>query len=74
MRVMATKTVEYEIRLSKQENRDHDYGTRPGWYAWVGPPGEGSDFVVGPHKTGRAARVAACEQLRRIGYELVEKA
>jgi hypothetical protein len=74
MRVRATKTVECAISVSEQREYDPDDGTGPGFYAWVGPPGDQSDFAVGPFKTAKAARVGACERLRRMGYELVEKA
>lgn len=74
MRVKATKTVDYEIGVQHQERDDLDDGQRAGYWAWVGPPGNQSDFCVGPFKTAKAARVGACERLRRMGYDLVEKA
>jgi hypothetical protein len=72
MRVRATKAVVYEIRISRQREHDPDDGTGPGFYAWVGPPDDQSDFAVGPFKTMADARVGACERLRRMGYQVEE--
>lgn len=74
MRVRATKTVEYEISVSEQREYDPDDGTGPGFYAWVGTPGDQSDWVVGPCKSRMAARTAAVKRLERMGYKLTEKA
>lgn len=70
MRVRATKSVTYEIRVSEQRERDPEDGTGPGFYAWVGPPDDQSDFAVGPFKTAADARQGAVLRLEQMDYKV----
>lgn len=68
MILRCTKHTTYEARCVYQREHDYSDNTYPGWYAWVGPPGDQSDFVVGPCKTRAAAEESAMRSLERIGY------
>lgn len=63
MIVKVTKTVEYEIGIQYQRNYDPDDGQQPGYYAWVGEPGQQSDWCLGPFKTREAAIAGAKKRL-----------
>lgn len=68
MIVKCTSTTTMEITVSHQERDDPEDGTRKGFYAWVGPPDDQSDFAVGPFATKKAAEDGALVRLKRHGY------
>lgn len=70
MIVQATRVATFEISTYHQQQDDPDDGMRAGHYAMVGPPGEQSDFAVGPCKTPTLARAAAVRRLERMGYQV----
>lgn len=70
MKVRATKTVVYEISVQHQKEDDPDDGQRAGYWAWVGPPDDQSDFVVGPYKTAADARHGAVIRLEQMDYKV----
>jgi len=61
--ITVTKHCSYEITISYQAEEDPYDGSGPGYYAWVGAPGQQSDFCVGPYKTAKLAEQAAEKRL-----------
>jgi len=68
--VKCTRTVTYEISVSRQREDDASDGMRAGYYAWVGPPDDQSDFAVGPFTPRQAAIDGAIAALKRHGYRV----
>jgi hypothetical protein len=62
------KSVTYSVKCAHQRAYDPDDGTGPGWYAWVGAPGDQSDWCAGPFATREAAEEGAMRKLERDGY------
>lgn len=54
------------ITISHQSYDDPDDGTGAGYYAWVGEPGEQSDFVIGPCASKKRAEVLARARITRM--------
>lgn len=67
MLVKCTKSTTDQIGVSHQECDDRD-GTKAGFYAWVGPPDDQSDFALGPFVSRAAAHEGALKKLRAMGY------
>lgn len=66
-RVTVTHKRVMEIRVSHQDHYDDYDNTGPGYYAWVGPPNDQSDFVLGPYSTEVKAYEAAEKRLKLGG-------
>lgn len=64
----ATKTTTLSVSCAHQRAYDPDDGTGPGWYAWVGSPGDQSDWCCGPFATREAAEEGVMRRLERMGY------
>ena len=72
MIVKCTKTRAMEIVIRHQSFYDDYDNIGPGYYAWVGPPDDQSDFVVGPCDSEGDAIECAKRKLRQMGYRLSE--